>query len=274
MMSGLKKILPYVHLLALSLAAGKFEPLKAQEMTEAEAKAIGQSGVWQRGQGVVTAGAEGKVVFLFGESQPSVICAPLQVCDIELEAQETVRDVLLGDSVRWSVEAASSGEGRGQTIHLIVRPTEPGLQTSMIVTTSKRSYHIRLRSHETRYMARVGFAYPNPPSADLATVNARLIGFSEPQSAARSTSSYRITGAARWRPKRVYSDGQKTYIQFPGTIAGQDMPVPFVLSEGQRQIVNYRVIKDMMIIDQDVERAILVTGVGWRQKKITIKRGG
>ncbi len=30
----------------------------------------------------------------------------------------------------------------------------------MIVTTSKRTYHIRLRSHDTRYMARIGFSYP------------------------------------------------------------------------------------------------------------------
>jgi type IV secretion system protein TrbG len=270
--SGIRKTLHCLYLVAV--AAGGIDASLAQDMTPSDARAIRQSQAWQTKNGVVTAGTEGKVVFLFGESQPSVICAPLQVCDIELEAQESVKDVLLGDSVRWSVEAATSGEGRDQAIHLIVRPTEAGLETSMIVTTSRRTYHIRLRSHDTHYMARIGFSYPNPLSADLETVNARLGGGGETSSTSRLTISYQITGSARWRPRRVYSDGQKTYIQFPSSVGGQDMPVPFVISEGQRQITNYRVIKDMMIIDQDVERAILISGVGWRQKKITIKRGG
>jgi type IV secretion system protein TrbG len=247
---------------------------QAQEMTPSELTATQQSREWQEDSGMVTRGKEGKVIFLFGQGQPYVICAPLQVCDIELEPQESVKDVLLGDSVRWSVEAASSGEGRDQTIHLIVRPTEPGLLTSMIVTTSRRTYHIRLRSQEHRYMARIGFAYPNPVLAQVATVNARLTDNGAPQPGARLDFGYRMTGHARWRPSRVYSDGQKTYIQFPASISSQEMPVLFLVSEGQRQIVNYRVIKDMMIVDQAVDRAILVSGVGWRQKKITIRRGG
>ena len=31
---------------------------------------------------------------------------------------------------------------------------------------------------------------------------------------------------------------------------------------------------DMMIVDYNVDKAILVSGVGWRQQKITIRRGG
>jgi type IV secretion system protein VirB9 len=31
---------------------------------------------------------------------------------------------------------------------------------------------------------------------------------------------------------------------------------------------------DMMIVDYNVDRAVLVSGVGWKQEKITIKRGG
>ena len=38
-------------------------------------------------------------LFLYGEAQPSVICSPLQVCDIELQGGEVVRDVLAGDTV-------------------------------------------------------------------------------------------------------------------------------------------------------------------------------
>lgn len=265
-----KSVLPGVLVLTIGLT----KPCLSEDMTATELKASRQSAEWQKGTGIVTRGADGKVVFLYGEAQPSVICAPLQVCDIELEPQESVKDVLLGDSVRWSVEAASSGGGRGETIHLIVRPTEAGLQTSMIVTTSRRTYHIRLRSHESQYMARVGFSYPNPLSANLSAVNARIENTGRSPSPSRLNFGYQISGHASWRPKRVYFDGQKTYIQFPSRVSGQEMPVLFLLSDGQRQLVNYRVNRDLMIIDHDVEKAVLISGVGWRQKKITITRGG
>src|SRR5690606_37444996 len=109
-----------------------------------------------------------KIIFLYGEVQPSVICAPLQVCDIELEGGEVVRDVLVGDTVRWKVEPATSGAAGHQAIHLVVKPSEANLVTSMVVTTSRRTYHIQLKSHPNTYMARVGFLYPYDVSVKLA----------------------------------------------------------------------------------------------------------
>lgn len=255
------------------LTAGSAE-IHAGDMTQSEIRGMDYSSRWQNTTGVVGRGADGKVLFLFGETQPSVVCAPLQVCDIELQAEETVKDVLVGDTVRWSVEAASSGDGRDQRIHLIVRPSEPGLLTSMIVTTSRRTYHIQLRSHASRYMARVGFSYPTPAIADMKAVNARLTREGRAEGAEGINFSYSISGQARWRPKRVYSDGAKTYIQFPSAVKGQEMPVLFLVSGGEKQIVNYRIHKDMMIVDYDIDRAWLVAGTGWHQKKITISRRG
>ena len=124
-------------------------PAQGQQLTSNEARGTQLSGQWQHRQGVVTRGADGKVIFLYGEVQPSVVCSPLQVCDIELQAGEVVRDVLLGDTVRWKVEPATSGAPSGQAIHLIVKPSEAGLVTSMVVTTSRRTYHIQLKSHHS-----------------------------------------------------------------------------------------------------------------------------
>jgi type IV secretion system protein VirB9 len=66
----------------------------------------------------------------------------------------------------------------------------------------------------------------------------------------------------------------KTYIQFSKSVSSQDAPVLFVVSGGQNRIVNYRMQRNMMIVDYAVDKAILVSGVGWRQQKITIRRGG
>jgi type IV secretion system protein VirB9 len=246
-----------------------------QGMSTNETKGEKLSGQWRDASGLVTRGDDGKVIFLFGETQPSVVCSPLQVCDIELQGGEIVRDVLVGDTVRWKVEPATSGAAGGQAIHLVVKPSEPGLVTSMVVTTSRRTYHIQLKSHPTQYMARVGFEYPEDVSTKLADINARLetggIAGSAPD---RLNFSYSVSGGASWKPKRVYSDGQKTYIQFPKSISGQDAPVLFVVSGGQNRIVNYRMKNDMMTVDYAIDKAILISGVGWHQQKITISRGG
>lgn len=262
-----------INLAILLALAGLPQVASSQSLTASETEAIKRSGEWQTRDATVTRGSDGKVLFAFGQSQPSVVCAPLQVCDMELETQETVRDVLLGDTVRWNVEAASSGEGREQRIHLIIRPTEADLETSMIVTTSRRTYHVKLVSHESRYMARIGFSYPGTPIG-LAEINARLGAREQAASASGLDFRYHLSGQARWRPTRVYSDGSKTYVQFPATVSGQDIPVLFIIADGQRQIVNYRLAGQTMVVDYLIDKAVLVSGVGWRQKKITITRGG
>lgn len=270
-------VLPIVAAFMLAVSPLSLAQASAQSVSPNEAKGIGISGQWRGSRGLVTKGSDGKVIFLFGEVQPSVVCSPLQVCDIELQAGEVVRDVLVGDTVRWRVEPATSGAVGGQAIHLIVKPAESNLITSMVVTTSRRTYHIQLKSHPTQYMARVGFEYPEDVSAKLADVNARLEASIIPGAgvpAEQLNFAYSLSGSARWRPTRVYSDGTKTYIQFPRSIAGQDAPVLLVVSGGQNRIVNYRMKNNMMVVDYRVDKAVLVSGVGWRQEKITINRGG
>jgi type IV secretion system protein VirB9 len=252
-------------------------PAFAQGLSPTEARGTSISGQWQHGQGIVTHGPDGKVIFLFGQVQPSVVCSPLQVCDIELQPGEIVRDVLLGDTVRWKVEPATSGAPGGQAVHLIVKPAEAGLVTSMVVTTSRRTYHIQLKSHQTQYMARVGFEYPEDVSARFAEINARIEASIVPGAgvpADQLNFAFSVSGSARWRPTRIYSDGMKTYIQFPSTLAGQDAPVLFVISGGENRIVNYRMNGSMMVVDYYIDHAILVSGVGRSQQKITIRRGG
>lgn len=266
-----------VTLLVLSSASIWATSSAAQDMSANEAKATSISGKWRGSRGLVTKGADGKVIFLYGEVQPSVVCSPLQVCDIELQAGEVVRDVLVGDTVRWKVEPATSGAVGGQAIHLIVKPSEPDLVSSMVVTTSRRTYHIQLKSHQTQYMARVGFEYPEDVDQKFAEINARMDANTIPGAGVPAENlnfGYRTSGRARWKPTRVYSDGTKTYIQFPSSFASQDAPVLFVVSGGEKRIVNYRVKGTMMIVDYMVDRAVLVSGVGWKQQKITIKREG
>lgn len=270
-MHGIRRSAAIGCMAALALADGSF----AQDLTGKEVKGTQISGKWRGKPGLVTLGGDGKVIFLFGETQPSVVCSPLQVCDIELQEGEIIRDVLIGDTVRWKVEPATSGAAGKQSIHLIVKPAEPGLLTSMVVTTSRRTYHLQLKSHPRQYMARVGFEYPEDASSRLGDMNARLQAGRSTTSAPDSLSfAYSISGHAVWKPKRIYTDGVKTYIQFPRSISGRDAPVLFVVSGGKNRVVNYRMKQSTMIVDYAIDKAVLLSGVGWHQRKITIRRGG
>ena len=247
----------------------------AQDPNDNAVRAATLSGQWQDGQGVVTRGPDGKVIFLYGEIQPAIVCSPLQVCDIELQPGEIVRDVLIGDTVRWKVEPATSGAPGSQAVHLILKPSEAGLETSMVVTTSRRTYHIRLTSHHSQYMARIGFDYPEDVQAAFAQIKARMEASIVPGAGVPADQldfAFQVSGTARWRPTRIYSDGKKTYIQFPSAISSQDAPVLFVVSGGQNRIVNYRMNGTMMVVDYYIDHAILVAGVGSKQQKITIRR--
>ncbi len=125
-------------------------------------------------------------------------------------------------------------------------------------------------------MARVGFEYPEDVSAKLADVNARLEASTIPGAgvpAEQLNFSYSVSGSAGWRPTRVYSDGLR-----PTSSSRDRSPArmhPSCLSRpAAKPIVNYRMKGDMMVVDYNVDRAVLVSGVGWKQEKITIRRGG
>lgn len=103
----------------------------------------------------------GLVTFAYGSGIPTVVCALLELTDLAFEKGESILSVQLGDSVRWNIESAISGSANDSVEHLIVKPLEAGLKTSMLITTDRRTYHIRLKSTEADFMPAVVFSYPN-----------------------------------------------------------------------------------------------------------------
>jgi len=133
---------------------------KNPQLTPQERAAIALAKKWQASNASgmkPVAGPDGSIRFLFGSQQPSIVCAVLQVCDIELQPGEQVNSIHLGDQARWLIEPAVTGQGVAEVQHLIVKPMDVGLETSLVVTTNRRTYHMRLRSHRREFMPRVGF---------------------------------------------------------------------------------------------------------------------
>lgn len=90
---------------------------------------------------------------------------------------------------------------------------------------------------------------------------------------------YEISGAAPWKPVRVFNDGVKTIIQMPPEMKQTESPSLLLVrdegglfSDPDTQIVNYRMQGDRYIVDALFDKAILVAGVGGDQDKVTIRR--
>jgi type IV secretory pathway VirB9-like protein len=149
---------------------------KNPTLTQQEKAAIAIAEKWKnpRAKGVApVTGPNGSIKFLYGAQQPSIVCAVLQVCDVALQAGEQVNSINLGDTARWTVEPAVTGSGAGEVQHLIIKPLDVGLETSMVVTTNRRTYHLRLRSHRSQYMPQVAFTYPEEAMAKWEAIKVR-----------------------------------------------------------------------------------------------------
>lgn len=259
-------------------------------LTPQERAAIDLAKQWSAGNQTgmrPVAGRNGTVNFLYGAQQPSIVCAVLQVCDVALQAGEMVNSIHLGDTARWTVEPAITGSGANEVQHLIIKPMDVGLETSLIVTTNRRTYHLRLRSHRTEYMPSVVFTYPEDALAKWDSIQRRETQQRE-QGTIPTTGEYLgnlsfdydVSGSASWKPVRVYNDGQKTIIEMPRAMAQTEAPTLLVVRrdgglfrEAETVMVNYRIQGERYIVDTVFDKAILIAGVGGNQDRVTITRG-
>jgi len=144
------------------------------ELNAAAVSATEVSHQWESGVAMPTPGADGRVVYIFGQGMPVMVCAPLRVCAIELQAGEHLQSrPQIGDSRRWEITPVLSGSGLDETPLLIVKPIETGLETDLIVSTDRRTYVFRLVSDPARFVSRLAFQYPGEDSAKWAAFQAR-----------------------------------------------------------------------------------------------------
>jgi type IV secretion system protein VirB9 len=267
--------------------ADKYFSSNNPTLSAQEKAALDVSKKWNAGTNIKPfAGPNGVVKFVYGTQQPSVVCAVLQICDIALQAGESVNSVHLGDTARWSVEPAITGSGPTETQHLIIKPMDVGLETSLVVTTTRRIYHIKLRSHRTEYMSQVSFTYPEEALAKWDNVQRRQAEQRE-QATIPTTGEYLgnlsfdydVEGSTPWKPVRVFNDGKKTIIEMPRSMEQTEAPTLLVIrkegglfSSDETVIVNYRIQRDRYIVDSVFDKAILIAGVGRNQDRITIAR--
>jgi type IV secretion system protein VirB9 len=225
-------------------------------------------------------GLDGSVRFLFGAQDPSLVCAPLHICDVALQQGEEIKFVNIGDPDHWQVEPTYAGTSPLETPHLFIKPADVGLETSLVVSTDRRTYHFRLISHSQKYMPKVTFTFPEDVSAKVALLRMQRKQEQTRQNEERARDTlpetgeylgnlafnYRIEGRAPWRPVRVFNDHTET----PSLLVLRSEGGLF--SEDELVMVNYRLVGRRFVVDCVFDRAVLLAGVGSNQLRVTITR--
>lgn len=198
--------------------------------------------------------------------------APGQITNIALEPGERLTGegpIAAGDTARWIIGDTTSGSGRDSRVHILVKPTRPDITTNLVVNTNRRTYLIELRANEDAYMPSVSWAYPpvqgqtRPPAVAQPVI----------PPASQRHYRYGLQGdTPPWRPQTVFDDGRRVYVVFPRGIMQGEMPPLFVIgADGTTQLVNIRVYRNILIVDQLFAAAELRLG-GETQQRVRIVR--
>jgi type IV secretion system protein VirB9 len=207
----------------------------------------------------------------------------LRATDIYLEPGELVLEVpFISDSERWILGAGINQQNAQVIQHIYIKPKEAGLEATMIINTDRRVYHILLRSYQAAYMPMVRWNYKGPfvpftfaqketarggtgtaadTSGKIEYVDPRFLSFDY-------TVKHKGLRKPSWTPRLVYDDGKKTYIVFNEQALQRELPALF---ENSRDIINYRVHGELVVIDKLIETVT----VKYQNKSITVakKRG-
>lgn len=203
----------------------------------------------------------------------AVTAKPGHITDIVLQPGERLAGpIAAGDTARWVIGDTISGDGETQRVHVMLKPTEAGLVTNLIINTDRRSYRLDLRSTSQAWNSYVTWRYPVTPLAIPPMPDTKAP--SSPSDAVTQLNfNYSIRGPRTpWRPLRVFNDGARTYVEFAPTIAMTELPPLFGLSTDGKasELINYRVSGQRLVIDRVVDRVELRLGQGRSERRVQI----
>ncbi|GHV25543.1 hypothetical protein FACS189498_3870 [Spirochaetia bacterium] len=200
---------------------------------------------------------------------------PYRTTDIRLEPGEQVLEMpFLSEEKVWEIGAGVSRKNGQDVQHFFIKPSYSGLTTSMIIITDRRVYHLLLKSYKEHWMVMVQWEYPGTMpftvkseamnqrkaelSNDVLLINPEFLSFDYKM-------TYSLFKKPVWLPKRIYDDGRKTYIEFDEKMLHTESPVIF---NHRNERLNYRVQKNLAIIDELIEKITIRRG----KEKVTITK--
>jgi P-type conjugative transfer protein TrbG len=265
------------------------EPSDTNATMNARDKAIAAATREFRSTGVARVVNEGDFLsFPFGHSQPTVTCARLRACIIELQPAEIVLSRIAGDLERWEIAPASSGPD-GRTTLVVVKPKDCDITTNLVLATDRRIYDLTLDSPpctksngrdatnpQDPYARHVRFYYPDETVAQWS----KPVALEAPQikaDLAQLNFAYDVKRDKHfpWQPAQVFDDGAHVYIKLPEAARHSEAPALFMVgSDRSRTLLNYSLVGDTYITDRLFDRAALVSGVDGQERTIELTKRG
>jgi len=200
-----------------------------------------------------------------------VFTRPLASTHIELEKDERVKILALGDTVGWIT--AYKGDN-----NVFIKPRFANTNTPGTLITTKRTYQFVFRSTtETgRWYQRVSFVNPEDIAIDATEVDRAQLhaanGAGEDGASAQPRQqrialsappdklnfNYEVVGEASFKPTAVFDDGESTFIQMRG---GQDVPALFrLVSEKDIELVEYVLKGNTLHVPRVIDGGLLKLG--------------
>lgn len=228
-------------------------------------------------------------------TRPTLRCAPNVMCEVVLHDDEQIIPDPNGAAVpppgidAWIVKIVQAAEP-----HILVSPLslDSGTTTLTILTTARRSYHIKLETVPTSAQTVIGFSNPPPSQAPLtagqqiALALATAAHFNtqgSPMTGADATGAvdpthldfrYSVKGDAPFRPVTVFNDGGRTYVRLP-----DGLPVIPVLrvydvvgGRSEDRVVNFTYQDGYFIFAGLFPHFGLVSGTGKSRVEVRIDR--
>jgi type IV secretion system protein TrbG len=218
-----------------------------------------------------------------------VFTMPLRVTDLYLQpGEKIIEQPFCGDTTRWSIGGGVSKTDGVDTQHLYLKPSEEGLETTLIINTDRRIYHLIIKSFKDTFMLAVKWRYPGQemPFNFISTgsenqqidsqaggqggtqgENSAAFGLDPAFMSTDYTVSYPKNNPPDWLPTLVVDDGSKTYIILPPSVIHHELPAVF----GENgEIVNFRVKDNVIMVDRLMKKIQLKL----RNVTVDIKKKG
>ena len=131
----------------------------------------------------------------------------------------------------------------------------------------RASLHVRKADEAAAQSTTVAAADPPTSPSEIrpiASVDPRHLNF-----------DYDVSGPqVPWKPIRAFDDGTHVFIQMPNGMRSSDAPALLVAAGSGSQMVNYRVRGEYYVVDRLFGQAVMVSGVGRQQDRVTIQYAG
>lgn len=168
----------------------------------------------------------------------NVYCTVRNITDIRLKDTEEIVDVKIADPLgSWTTEVYTNFDEGKQYQHIMFIPNKVNIKTDCEIFTTERTYILSLIStDDNTYQQVLEWVYTGE---DRSIQKNSFVNSNEGLSSTLSQVdylencifNYKITGDTFWKPKRVYSDTNKTYIQFANNFKANNVAPAVVLRD-------------------------------------------